>query len=264
MLVIADNLSASVPWVAAALAGRDGGPVRDLLLRLREAGADAVDLNLGFRSKGGAETAAWLVSEAHRSTGLPLVLDTADPVAMRAGLEAARDLAVSPAPIINSFSLDPRKLEGILPLAAEFAAPIVGYCVRDVVPLAPEERLEVAVELVESADRAGVPRERLYLDPILFPLTAFQDDLRNVLSFFTALPRLFDPPVRTMVGLSNVGHGLPLPARKVVAGTVLPMLAALGLDAVLLDVLDPHLRNVLAVLRAAQGGMVFSAADLAG
>lgn len=264
MLAIADNLTAATPWVGAALTTRDSAAVRDLAQRLRAAGADALDLNLGFRTRGAPEAAAWVVREVWRAVGVPLSVDTADPAAMRAGLEAARDVGVSPAPFINSFSLEKKKLEAILPLAVEFSAPIVGYCVRDVVPQSPEERLEVAMELVEHADRAGVPRDSLYLDPILFPLATFQNDFENVLSFFTALPQLFDPPVRTMVGLSNVGHGLAHDKRARVEGAVLPMLAALGLDAALVNILDPHLRDVLTVLRAAEGRMVFSAADLSG
>jgi len=264
MLVIADNLTAATPAVANALTDRDSAAIRALALRLRDAGADALDLNLGFRSRGGPETAAWAVRETWHAAGLPLSIDTADPAAMRSGLEAARDLGVSPTPFINSFSLETRKVEGILPLAAEFSTSIVGYCVRDVVPQTPEERLEVAMELVDLADQAGVPRAHLYLDPILFPLATFQHDLENVLSFFAALPQLFDPPVRTMVGLSNVGHGLPPGKRGLVEGAVLPMLAALGLDAVLLNILDPHTRDVLTVLRATEGRMVFSAADLGG
>jgi cobalamin-dependent methionine synthase I len=179
-------------------------------------------------------------------------------------MTAAREAGVVPPPLINSFSLEKRKVESILPLAAEFSAPIVGYCVRDVVPQTPEERLEVAVELVALADEVGVARDRLYLDPILFPLTTFQDDFANVLTFFRTVPQLFDPPVHTMVAVSNVGHGLPREKRTVVEGTVLPMLAALGLDAALVNALDPHLRDVLAVLKGAEGRMVFSGADLEG
>src|SRR5665811_880248 len=263
MLTIADNLNAATPWVSAALAVRDAEAITDLALRLRDAGADALDLSLGFRSRGASETAAWLVRHVWEATALPLCIDTADPHTMRAGMAAADALGAVPMPIINSFSLESRKIEQILPLAAEYGAPIVGYCVRDVVPQTPEERLEVAVELVELADAAGVPRHRLYLDPILFPLATFQDDFAHVLAFFEALPQLFDPPVCTMAALSNVGHGLPAAKRRVVEGTVLPMLAALGIDAVLLNVLDPQLRDILTVLRAAEGRMVFSGADLA-
>ena len=262
MLAIADNLNAATPWVSAALAARDADPITRLATRLRDAGADALDLNLGFRSKGGPETAAWVVSRAWEATGLPLCIDTADPETMLAGMTAAVALGVSPPPIINSFSLEKKKMDSILPLAGRFSAPIVGYCVRDVVPQAPEERLEVAVELVEATDAAGIARDRLYLDPILFPLATFQDDYANVLVFFEALPRLFDPPVRTMAAISNIGHGLAPQKRRVVEGTVLSMLAALGLDAALLNILDPHLRDTLTVLRAAEGRMVFSGADL--
>jgi 5-methyltetrahydrofolate--homocysteine methyltransferase len=263
MLVIADNLNAATPWISAALKGRDADTVRALAARLKATGVDALDLNLGFSSRG-TEIADWLVRQAWEAAGLPLCIDTAHPEVMRAGMTAAVDVGVSPAPIINSFSLEARKAEQILPMAAEFSAPIVGYCVRDVVPQTPEERLEVAVELVALADAAGVTRDRLYLDPILFPLSTFQDDLANVLAFFATLGQMFDPPVRTMVAISNIGHGLPPGKRTIVEGTVLPMLAALGLDAVLVNAFDPHLRDVLTILKAAESRLVFSGADLGG
>jgi cobalamin-dependent methionine synthase I len=262
MLAIADNLNAATPWIAAALAAGDADLITRLAVSLRDAGADALDLNLGFRSKGGPETAAWVVRQAWGATGLPLCIDTADPVAMRAAMEAAETLGLTPPPIINSFSLEKKKIDSILPLAAQFSAPIVGYCVRDVVPQTPEERLELAVELVELADAAGVARDLLYLDPILFPLARFQDDLANVIAFFETVPRLFDPPVQTMAAVSNIGHGLAPQKRRMVESTVLSMLAALGLDAALLNMLDPHLRDTLTVLRAAEGRLVFSGADL--
>jgi 5-methyltetrahydrofolate--homocysteine methyltransferase len=263
MLVIADNLTAATPRISAALRARDAGAIRQFAAALQATGVDILDLNLGFSAKG-AEVAAWLIREVWETTRLPLCIDTAHPEVMRAGMTAAAEAGVTPVPFINSFSLEERKVEGILPLATEFSAPIVGYCVRDVVPQSPEERIEVAIELVALADGAGVPRDRLYLDPILFPLTTFQDDFANVLAFFKALPQLFDPPVRTMVAVSNIGHGLAQDKRRVVEGTVLPMLAALGLDAVLVNALDLHLRDVLTVLRAAESGIVFSGADLSG
>lgn len=264
MLAAADNLNAAVPTVAEALGHRDGEMVQDLVSRATAAGADLIDLNLGFRSKGGPDTADWLVRRVAERTDRPLIMDTADPPTIRAGLETARELKLDPLPLINSFSLEPRKVEEILPLAAEFGTGIVGYCVRDVVPQTPEERLEVAVELVALADDSGVPRDHLYLDPILFPLSSFQADMGNVLSFFPALRELFHPPVKTMVGLSNAGYGLDRAAKTTVEATLLPMLAALGLDVALLNILDPRLADTVAVLRSLQGDTLFAPADLRG
>lgn len=262
LLAAADNLNAAADSAAEALKNHDSETVRDLLARTIAAGADILDLNLGFRSRGAPKTADWLVRCVADATNKPLILDTADPEAMRAGLEAAHDLKLDPLPIINSFSLDPQKIAGMLPLAAEFNTSIVGYCVRDVVPQTPEERLEVALELVALADEAGVPRHDLYLDPILFPISSFQGDVENVLGFFPAIRELFNPPVKTMVGLSNAGHRLHGSARTRVEATLLSMLAALGLDIALLNILDPELADTITALRSLRGDVLFAPADL--
>jgi 5-methyltetrahydrofolate corrinoid/iron sulfur protein methyltransferase len=263
VLTVADNLNLTVPWIAQAVETRDRPALIQLIRRLERAGADMIDLNLGYSPKKGASVATWLVSVAGEATSLPLCLDTADPVAMRAGLEAAREMDIEP-PLINSFSLERDKVERILPLAAEFDTSIVGYCVRDVVPRTADERLEVAVELAGLAEEAGLPRERLVLDPILFPLLSFQDDARRVLGFFRALPDLLDPPPRSMAGVSNISWGLPRHLRPVVEAAFLPQLAALGLDLALTNMLASEVRDSLAVLHAVEGRSVFSAADIRG
>jgi len=53
---------------------------------------------------------------------LPVLLDTANASAIRSGLQANCKTA-----IINGFSLEPKKLKYILPLAKEFNVDIIGY-----------------------------------------------------------------------------------------------------------------------------------------
>jgi 5-methyltetrahydrofolate corrinoid/iron sulfur protein methyltransferase len=69
---------------------------------------------------------------------LPLVLDTTNPLALDAGL-AVRD---GPS-IINGFSMEPHKLDRILPLAAKYDADIVGYLLdpKSQVPTEPDEMM---------------------------------------------------------------------------------------------------------------------------
>lgn len=221
-----------------------------------------LDLNLGFGKRAGPDIARWLVSELTGTTDLDICLDSANPEVLRAGLEEARAQGRRRPPLINSFNLDPAKLEHILPLAAEFEAEIIGYCVRDTVPQRDEDRLLAAAELVQAAESAGVPRERLFLDPILFPLASFQEDLGRVLTFLRLLPEVVPAAPRILVGLSNVGYGLPARARAAVEAAVLPLLWGVGLDAVLLNLNRPELRNATAIIRAIEMESVFTAADL--
>lgn len=262
MLVIADNLTVANRRVASAVEGRDTAFIEGLVRDVESAGADMLDLNLGFGRRSGADDIRWLVSELAAMSELELCLDSANPAVLRAGLEEARNQGYRRPPLVNSFSLDPAKLEHILPLAVEFGAEIIGYCVREVVPQRDEERLESAVELSEAASAAGLPRERLYLDPILFPFLSFQEDLPRVLTFLRALPDLLDPPPPVLVGLSNISYGLDPPRRGVLEAAVLPLLAGAGLAGALLDARNPVVLNSLAVLRAVELETVFSAAAL--
>jgi 5-methyltetrahydrofolate corrinoid/iron sulfur protein methyltransferase len=157
---------------------------------------------------------------------------------MAAGLEANRKTA-----LINGFSLEPRKIEEILPLAVRYEAEIIGYLMdeRSQPPASAEDRLGIAVELDHVARSAGLEEERLIIDPFLAPLIWEDGTRRNVelLEVLRCLPEVMGRPVRTVVGLSNLtsGRGASDGDRKRTAELAfLPMLAAAGLRMVMLDV----------------------------
>lgn len=150
----------------------------------------------------------------------------------------------------------------MLALAVEFEAEVVGLCVRDAIPASVEDRLEAASALVDLADAAGVPRGRLYIDPVLLAITSFQEDPARVLGFLEVLLDLLQPPVRTMVALSNLTYGLPSRHRTTVQSAFVAMAAAHGLDGVMLNARDERLWGVVRAVQAIRGERVFAPADL--
>ncbi len=235
MLIVADNLQAARPDIYKAIEGFDAKPIQELVVRCLRAGIDAIDINPGPLKHDAEKRMAFLVETVQEVTGKTLFLDTTNPVALEAGLKAAKNPVV-----INGFSLEPKKIEHILPLAGKFGTEIVGYLLlpNGHVPPGYEERLNVAIELYTVFQRSGLPPEKLIIDPIVVP-ALWEDGLAQnqaVLSVIQTLPDVLGRHVRTMVGLSNLTTGkAPLEKKRVLEMAYLPMLAYSGVSAILLN-----------------------------
>ncbi len=236
MILVADNLHVVNPAVAGAITRLDPEPITRLVNRCIKAGAQAIDINSGPLNKLPEKYFTFLVEAVQSITDLPLVLDTANPAALAAGLKCCRNRA-----IINGFSLEPHKLETILPLAQDFDVDIIGYLLgpQSQVPVNEEEMMTLAVDLFGAFSAAGMPPERLIVDPVITPLT-WDSGIRHnraVLIVIQRLADLFGAPVRTIAGLSNLASGPMDISRKIqIEQAFLPMLAAAGLDYVLLNI----------------------------
>jgi 5-methyltetrahydrofolate corrinoid/iron sulfur protein methyltransferase len=241
MIVVADNLRITLPAVRRALEHRDADALADLAAACRDAGARAIDVNSGPLSREPETRMRFLVESVQASVDLPLVLDTTNPRAMAAGLAACRGRAT-----INGVSLEPEKLHCILPLARQYDADLIAYLLRPDghVPNDAAGRMEAAVQIFGECQAVGIPADRLIIDPIVAPL-AWQDGNRQnmaVLEVIRTLPELLGSPVRTMAGLSNLTTGAPdADTRRHYQRVFLPMLAAAGLDVILMNALDPAL-----------------------
>ncbi|MFO8049500.1 MAG: dihydropteroate synthase [Desulfosudaceae bacterium] len=235
MIIAADDLQVTNPVVARAIDQLEAGPVRALTRRCLAAGAGAIDINPGPLARNPEEKMVFLVETVQAETDLPLLLDTTNPRALSAGLEVIRNPA-----IINGFSLDPARLEKMLPLAAAHEADIIGYLLYpdSRVPVDENECLEVAAELFEAFRQSGINLERLLVDPVVAPLAweTGADHNQALPSVIRRLPELFGFPVRTIAGISNLTAGQPGYDKSVrLELAFLPMLAEAGLDMALLN-----------------------------
>ena len=236
MILIADNFQITNPDIAHAVNHLLADPIQDLIRKYEMAGADAIDINTGPLSRDAEKTMSFLVETVQEVTDLPILLDTANPDAIRAGLTVNKKKI-----IINGFSLEPHKLDTILPLAKEFDADIIGYLLyaNSQVPANASERLAIAVELYHQFRSLDIDPQRLIIDPVVVPLMwnngSFQ--AKEILSVLRNLPDLLDFPVKTIVGLSNLTTGKGEREKKLqMEQAYLAMAASAGLDMVLLNI----------------------------
>jgi 5-methyltetrahydrofolate corrinoid/iron sulfur protein methyltransferase len=247
MKPIADNLRITKPDIQKALEDRNPVPIHALVQQCEDAGAFAIDINTGPLGKAPEKAMPFFIKAVEEVTTLPLLIDTSNPVAMQAGLEArTKAITNRPMPIINGFSLEPKKLEQILPLAKQWDTDIVGFLLYpdSRVPKSEAERFEIALELMGRAESAGLDPQRIILDPIVPPLV-WEDGIilaRAVVNTIRMLPEVLGFPVRTIAGISNLVTGeRNQEKRLLVEQNYMAMLASAGLTYALMNVLNPQL-----------------------
>lgn len=209
MLYVADNLNAMNPVVARALADRQAGPVQDLVRGLIDTGVQLIDVNPGHLSRRRVDAMAFLVEAVQAVTDLPLVLDSPQPEVLAAGIATCRV-----PPLLNALTLEPHRLRGTLSLAAENGLDLVLLLLdeRSAVPGSVEEKVAVALQLVQAAGEEGLDPARLIIDPVV-PSLSWPDAEAQLAAAvevvrLVAGGELLGEPLRTMAGVSNLRSGL--------------------------------------------------------
>ena len=236
MIIIGETIHTMSAQVSGAIKERNPRVIQELAIAQAEAGADYIDLNLGAARRDPEETMRWLVNAVQEVTDLPLSLDTMNPVAMEAGLKICKKR-----PLINSASGKSESKERMLPLAKAYGAEVVISVITDRgMPPGVEDRVESILETVAYANEVGIPNEDIWVDPILLPVSANQQEVRDALEFTGILQDLL-PGVKSTIGLSNISNGTPEELRGILNRTYMVMLERNGIYSAIADALDKEL-----------------------
>lgn len=208
-VLIGEKISAAARRdLADALRGGDLAPLLKEAEDQMEAGADVLEVNVGAP---GINEVEWLPKSVRmilETVDVPLSIDTADFEALEAALATHKELAPNGKPLINSVNGEERYLEGILPLAAEYGAAVIGMTLDDEgIPQTPEARLAVAHKIVERAEAAGILRRDVVVDCMALSVSTDPDAGRVTLE---AIRRVREElAVNMTLGPRNVSFGLP-------------------------------------------------------
>ncbi len=238
MLIIGEKINGTLKKTAAAIAERNAAFIQDLACRQAEAGANYLDVNAGTAAGREPEDLIWLVETVQNAVNIPLCLDSANPLALKSGLEC-----VQQTPMVNSISGEAGRLEGILPLVAQGGCPVIALLLDDQgIPADVEGRLKIARRILEHTRQSGLADEKVYIDPLAMALSTKTEGGVVAVETMRAL-RQEAPAVRFSIGLSNISFGLP--ARSLINQAFLAQALAAGLDAAIIDPLDQGLINML-------------------
>ncbi len=253
MLVIGEKINVMSKTLGPAMRERDKGPIQEMAMLQAEAGANILDINIGPARKDGPELMEWIVGVVQDAVDLPLCLDTTNAAAMEAGLKVCKKQ-----PIINSASGEPERLETMMTLAAKYNACVIGLTMTEVgIPRDAGERMAIAVDIMTKMAEKGVPAENLYLDPLILPISVAQEQALEGIESIKLFKQLNDPPLKTVVGLSNISNGALAETKPLLDRTYLAMLATVGLDAAIADPLDKELMEAVKAIRILRNNVLY-------
>jgi len=241
MLIIGERINATRKRISEAVQRGDACCIREEARRQVAAGAGLLDVNGGIPGHE-AEYLCWLVNIVQEEADVPLCLDSADAGALGRALPLCRKQ-----PMINSITLEPERLEPLLPLAREHRARVIALCMSESgPPSGVDGRVDAAARLVDRLTSAGIPIGDIYVDPCVFPLSTGTEHGPALLEAIGRIRARY-PGVHTSCGVSNVSFGLPV--RKLLNEVFLVMLVAHGLDAA---IIDPCQEGIAARIAAAE------------
>jgi cobalamin-dependent methionine synthase I len=238
MVIVGEKINTSRKNVEDAVRNRDAAFIARMAREQAEAGAHYIDINAGTFLDQEVDCLCWLTETVQEEVALPLSLDSPNPKALSEAMKLHKG-----EPMVNSISLEEERFHSLLPVITRQPCSVVALCMaRTAMPITTEERVEVGSELIDKLTAAGFPREKVYVDPLIQPVSVNTDMGIAALGAIRKIMGDF-PGVNTICGLSNISFGLP--QRHLINRNFLALCIAYGLSAVILDPTDKQLMATL-------------------
>lgn len=243
MILIGENIHVISKSVREALVLRDEKFIGELVKLQKN--MDYIDLNVG-PAKGDMEgVLAWLSSIVKKESDLNISFDTTNFDEMKRGLEA-----FSGKSFINSTSKDEPRLEKMTDLALEFGSNLIALTLSKEtgIPKTSDGRLEIAFEIYEKCMEKGIDSSKIFFDPLILPVSVDQSQALEALNTIKMIKESFEPPVKTVIGLSNISNGSPKEMRGLINRVFAVLAYGAGLDAAIIDAKDTELVRIFRML----------------
>ena len=185
------------------LQARDFSYMLELARTQIVAGADVLDVNVGYPGVDDEALLPEAVIALQDNFDIPLCLDSPNPKAIEAALKVARGKC-----LINSVNAEEASLKRLLPVAREYGAAIIGLVLDDDgISNDPEKRLWIAEKIIDSAVRTGIKEEDVIIDPMAMAVSADPNACRVTLETIKLVHDRLGHNITQ--GASNISFGLP-------------------------------------------------------
>jgi 5-methyltetrahydrofolate--homocysteine methyltransferase len=200
-------------------------------------GADVLDINVGVPGIDEKHAMLEALRIVQSAVEAPVWIDTSNPEVLALALKN-----VQGRPGINSTTGEEKRMEAVIPLAAEYQAALVGLCIDDAgIPTTSEKRVEIARRIIDKAEKHGLDRKNIIIDCVALACGTGETGARATLDTIRTCTE--DLGVNTTVGLSNVSFGLP--DRPVLNAAFMLMCAGQGMTCFIGNPNDPNMQVAL-------------------
>jgi len=168
-----------------------------------DAGANILDVNVGFPGVDDAKLLPQTVLKLQSQFDIPLCLDSPNPKAIEAALKVIEGKC-----LINSVNGEEKSMNAILPIIKEYGATVIGLTMDDDgITNDPFKRLAIAEKILNRAVKMGIKEEDVIIDPLAMAVSA--DPQACIVTLETI--RLVHEKLGLNItqGASNISFGLP-------------------------------------------------------
>lgn len=210
-----------------------------------KAGADLIDVNVGVPDVDPVNAMREAIFAVESSASAPVSIDSPKAEALEAGIKAFVGK-----PLINSVSGKENSLSGVLPLAKRFGAAVIGLCLDDSgIPETAEGRLRVAEKIISRAAAEGISKEDIFIDALVMTAgIGVEKSLETLRALKLIKEKL---KVKTVLGISNVSHGMPQRSKLNAIYVKLALLS--GVDAIIIDPTDRMIMKAVKAVKDVKG-----------
>ncbi|MBN1503061.1 homocysteine S-methyltransferase family protein [Candidatus Woesearchaeota archaeon] len=206
--------------------------------------ADCIDVNVGMPLIDEIKILKKAVLRIQEKVSTPLVIDTSNIKALEGALMESNGKV-----LVNSVTGEDRSLNIILPLAKRYGAAVIGLCIdENGIPEKAHDKVRIGKKIIEKCLDYGILEKDIIIDCVTMSVATNQQSAVNTLNAIEEFSRL---GYNTVLGISNVSHGLP--NRALLNSTFFMLAVQKGLSAAILNPFDASTKNSLYALRALMG-----------
>ena len=167
-----------------------------------EKGAHILDVNVGLPEIDEVAMMVSAVKEIQAVTDLPLQIDTTNKEALGAALRIYNGKA-----LINSVNGEEESMKKVFPLAKKYGGAIIALTMdENGIPETAEQRVAIALKIIERAAEYGIDKKEIIVDPLALTVSSNKDSAKITLD---TIKLLREKGIYTSLGVSNISFGLP-------------------------------------------------------
>lgn len=192
-----------------ALFEEDWDTMMSIVNRQEQEGAHVVDVSLSVVGRNEKADMDYFFRRLNTECRLPLQIDSTDPVVIETALKRCAGRC-----IINSANLEngEEAFLAMVRLSKQYGAMLICLTIdEEGMAKTAGRKCAIAGRMIALAERAGLSRRDLFIDPLTFTLASGEDTDRNAametLRAITKIRESF-PEVHLLLGVSNVSFGL--------------------------------------------------------
>lgn len=208
-----------------------------------DGGATFLDVNVDEYSNDNAvrvDVMKFVATFLSERFDVPLSIDSSNKAVLRAGLECCRRNVGDP--MLNSVSLEREDCVELVPTFNTHV--VVSAAGRTDLPTTLEGRLKNLREIIARLDAVGVKRERMHLDPLVFPISTDPMNGKGFFDVTTAAKKEFGA-VKITGGYSNISFGMP--DRKLLNEVFIYMVVQAGAESGIINPVATPIKAIAAL-----------------